>query len=280
MSDVQRELAGVRAHTLSSYADRWEQRKAKQGRRNVRRERRALGRHIDPALGRRKLTDIAPADLLDLFWSLYDNGLSAKTVRNLRGSLSSMFALAVLERIVDLLLRDERIPLDRRVLYALHFYLVAREGEACGVNFDRWDHSQKPFHAMTIDQQYDAQSPWSPMSRRSVSRPERAPRFHSAFARRAEEVDPRNHSRSTLRNARAQASNPSSSASFQGQCQVQGQRRCQRQSQRQCPCQRLLNILSDRVAWTLFGRLYDVARHDALADRRLGEIQWQRSRDS
>ena len=142
--------------------------------------------HVEPALGRRHPADVTPSDLLNLWWTLYDGGLSAKTIRNVHGSLSSVYALAIFEGLVDLnpckqiprgelpkvghnpwekyepsevvtLLSDERIRLDRRMLYAVFFWLADREGEGCGLTFADYDRAMTPLGCMTIDKQYDGE---------------------------------------------------------------------------------------------------------------------------
>ncbi len=181
--ELEREVKGIRPQTLSAYIDRWEARKARAGRRNVKKERRALELHVQPTLGQRHLNDLTPGDLLDLWWTLYNGGLSAKTIRNIHGSLSSVYSLAVLEQLVDInpcmqiprgemprtghnpwkkyepeevvaLLTDERIRVDRRVLYALFFYFADREGEGCGFTFADYNRTLEPLGSMTIDKQY------------------------------------------------------------------------------------------------------------------------------
>lgn len=188
MRELDREARGVRAYRLAPYIPRWEARKDRSGRRNVKKEARALELHVVPALGRKYLSDIDGNDLLGLYWDLYadGNGLAAKTIRNIHAALSSLFGVAQLEKLIDhnpcrevpngempqagdnpwdryepeqlsLLLRDERIRLDRRVLYGLHFWFAAREGEACGFRFSDIDRTAKPLAEITIDSQYQDQ---------------------------------------------------------------------------------------------------------------------------
>jgi hypothetical protein len=181
--DMEREAKGVRSYRLAPYFSHWEARKARTGRRNVKKERRALEIHIEPTLGRKHLPDIEPSELLDLYWKLYDGGLAAKTIRNIHGALSSVFTLAKFEKRVDInpckqipgdempqvgdnpwekyepeevvvLLTDERIRLDRRVLYALLFWFAAREGEGCGFTFADYNRTLTPLGSMLIDKQY------------------------------------------------------------------------------------------------------------------------------
>lgn len=185
--ELEREVKGVRQHALSAYINHWEAHKARTGRRNVKKERRALELHVEPTLGRRLLADVTPADLLDLWWALYESRtINAKTIRNVHGSLSSVYSLALFEGLIDAnpckqiprgempkvgrnpwkkyepgevatLLTDERIRLDRRVLYALLFWFADREGEGCGFTFADYDRTPKPLGSMVIDKQYGGQ---------------------------------------------------------------------------------------------------------------------------
>lgn len=173
--------------TLTEYLEHFEHAQERKGRRNRARECNQLRRHVLPTFGDRTLHDVSPADISDLLWELYENGLSAKSIANLKGSLSSLYSRAVFERIVDVnpckmipngelprigrhswpkferheverLLSDERIPDDRRVLYASAFFLGLRIGEACGLRFSDWDRTLEPLGGVTIDKQYQGEA--------------------------------------------------------------------------------------------------------------------------
>jgi integrase len=174
------------SYTLARYVPRWAAQQERKGRRSLERSLRQLELHVLPVLGAKQLGDIKPSEIIDLCWSLYRDGLGAKTVSNLRVTLSSVYSRAVFEQLVDsnpckqiprgelpglgdysppkyeptevmALTTDPRIRLDRRVLYSLAFYLIERIGEACGCRFSDWDRSTKPLGTMTIDHQYDDQ---------------------------------------------------------------------------------------------------------------------------
>ena len=184
--ELDREAKSIRAEKLGPYISRWEAHKEGKGRRNAKKEARALQLHVAPTLGRKHLTEVEPAELLDLYWHLYGGGLAAKTVRNIHNSLTNVFKRAKFEKLVDYnpcrdvpedempqvgenpwdkyeanevaaLLTDERIRLDHRVLYALLFWFAAREGEGCGFRFSDYDRTMKPLGCMTIDTQYQDQ---------------------------------------------------------------------------------------------------------------------------
>jgi hypothetical protein len=187
--ELDRETRGVKPHTLGGYFDHWQTWQERKGRRNINKDRRRLERHVEPSFGRARLTDVTSPELLDLYWKLYDSGegvIGARTIRDINGLISSVYALAVFEGKADynpatqmprgsmpkvgdnpwpkyepeevaVLLTDERVRLDRRVLYALLFWFADREGEGCGFTFEDYDRTLKPLGSMVIDKQYQGQ---------------------------------------------------------------------------------------------------------------------------
>lgn len=176
-----------REATLADYLEHFEHAQQRKGRRNRQRECNQLRLHVLPGLGTRRLRDVSPADVSDLLWELYEGGLSAKSIANLKGTLSSLYSRAVFERRVDMnpckmipngelprvgdnpwpkferreveqLLTDERIPADRRVLYSVSFFLALRIGEACGLRFSDWDRSLEPLGGVIVDKQYQGEA--------------------------------------------------------------------------------------------------------------------------
>ena len=176
-----------RPMTFAEYVDRWSADQERRGRRNVKRERNQLELHVIPVLGDARLEDIRPADIVDLCWDLYESGYKASTItKNLKGMISSVFSHAVFEELCDFnpcasiprnklpkvgsnpwppykrheverLLSDPRIQPDRRMLYALAFFLMERCGEVCGIRFSDWDRSLKPLTGVTVESQYQHQ---------------------------------------------------------------------------------------------------------------------------
>jgi hypothetical protein len=187
--DLDREAKGTKLHALAAYFDHWANWQARKGRRNIKKDRRRLELHVEPTFGRRSLTDPTPPEFLELYWNLYDSGdgvIGARTIRDINGLISSVYSLAVFEGKADYnpatqmpygsmpkvgdnpwpkyepeevaaLLTDERIRLDRRVLYALLFWFADREGEGCGFTFADYDRTRKPLGSMVIDKQYQGQ---------------------------------------------------------------------------------------------------------------------------
>jgi hypothetical protein len=187
--ELDREAKGTKPHTVAAYFDHWATWQQRKGRRNIKKDRRRLELHVEPTFGRRRLTDVTPPELLDLYWKLYDSGdgvVGARTIRDVNGQISSVYSLAVFEGLADYnpamqmppgsmpkvgdnpwpkyetnevatLLTDERIRLDRRVLYAMLFWFADREGEGCGFRFADYDRTRKPLGSMVIDKQYQGQ---------------------------------------------------------------------------------------------------------------------------
>lgn len=183
-----RELArGIdrRSYTLAQYVERWAADQERKGRRSWERAVRQLELHALPVLGNKPLAEVTASEIVDLGWNVYQPGVfGAKSVDNLRGTLSSVYSRAVFEGLIDVnpvkmiprgelpkvgdnpwpayeptdvaaLLSNERIPSDRRILYACAFFFAVRIGEACGFRFSDWDQAAKPLGAMAIDKQYE-----------------------------------------------------------------------------------------------------------------------------
>jgi integrase len=175
---------------FAEYVPHWAAVQRQRGRRNVGREQQQLLLHIVPILGRKRPADVTPGEIINLCWDLYNEGegvLKASTItKNLKGSLSSLFSQAVLDRIceinpcmqiprgalptpgknpwppfekaeVERLMTDPRIDLDRRMLYRLAFFLMERCGEACGIRFSDWDRTLTPLTGVTVATQYQKQ---------------------------------------------------------------------------------------------------------------------------
>jgi integrase len=56
---------------------------------------------------------------------------------------------------LELLISDERVPLDRRVMYALEGVGALRHGEAAGLRIRHYDPTCKPLGKLTIATSYD-----------------------------------------------------------------------------------------------------------------------------
>ena len=181
--------------TLAEFVKRWEAQQAVGRRRNLDREVRQLRLHVLPTLGRRPIASITPPDVLRLCWACHEpderarkvsGKLSEKSVHNLKGILSSVFALAVFEGVMDrnpcaqiprgklprigkqkrplydrdeawALMTDPRVPPDRRVFHAVQGLTGLRVGEVAGLRWQDYDAGAKPLGALHVHCQYDGQ---------------------------------------------------------------------------------------------------------------------------
>ncbi|MGB8332068.1 MAG: tyrosine-type recombinase/integrase [Polyangiales bacterium] len=181
--------------TLAEFVKRWEAQQAVGRRRNVDREARQLRLHVLPTLGNRPIASITPPEVLRLCWACHEpdeqarkvNGkLGEKSVHNLKGVLSSVFALAVFEGVMDrnpcaqiprgklprlgkqkrplydrdeawALMTDRRVPPDRRVFHTLQGLTGLRVGEVAGLRWRDYDAGTNPLGALHVHCQYDDQ---------------------------------------------------------------------------------------------------------------------------
>lgn len=56
---------------------------------------------------------------------------------------------------VQRLIFDERVPMDRRVLYAITYFSGDRIGEACGHQWSDWETTHEPLGMLRIERQYE-----------------------------------------------------------------------------------------------------------------------------
>ncbi len=176
--------------TLANYVDGWLQARRVRGVRTVADDETRLRMHVVPLIGAKRLDNVTRKDILDVVDRLRSGGrLAPKTIRNVYGTLRTLFRDALLEELVTidpcvlprgalpsprevsssaarrkpsvfsrgeirLLLTDERVPADRRMLYALLFLTGMRHGEAVGRRWRDLDESAVPLGAMTVATQY------------------------------------------------------------------------------------------------------------------------------
>jgi integrase len=150
--------------------------------------------HVYPAIGTKLLADVRAGDVKRLVDALRRKTsargglLAPRTIRNVYSVLSAMFRDAVIdEKIpaspcilrgahlpaardavpgwrdtaifelseVALLVHDERIPWDRRVLYALEFLGCCRFGEASALRWRHYDPKAKPLGKLKVVESYN-----------------------------------------------------------------------------------------------------------------------------
>lgn len=178
--------SGSRAITFGAYASRWfESRKT----RSKSDDEARIKNHVVPVLGDRPIDEIAVQDLLSLVEGLRDGGkLAPKTIRHIYGLLVTIFRRAVRDRLIasspcllekhelpsphelsprsrepgaytlpeaEALMSDERVRLDRRVLYALAILTGMRHGEVAGLRWRDVDKSAAPLGRINLKTQKD-----------------------------------------------------------------------------------------------------------------------------
>ena len=183
--DVERERKALGSATgdltVSAYAETWLKRRNTA---TVGDDRNRITKHALPLIGHLLLTEVRPRHLRDLIEVIKASGaLAPKTIREISGVLHTMFKSAVIDEIipanpvqyergvlpkkldkdpswrrqaiytrdeVEQLLSDDRIPRDRRVLYALKFF-TGRHSEVCGLVWNQWDPSASPLGSLAVD---------------------------------------------------------------------------------------------------------------------------------
>lgn len=182
------EDVGTGAQTIRQYAPRFLKNHRGRGVRTVDREEQILDDHILPHLGDVPLTQLRPRQVSEWIGKLERAGdLSPKSIRNAHGVLSALLGRARFEELVadnaakDLppetlpantkvrqvaawtreecehLFSDERIPEDRRMLYAIGAFTGARLGEACGMRWRDLDQRTGTLGRWSLRTQWDAQ---------------------------------------------------------------------------------------------------------------------------
>ena len=167
--------------TLAVYAAQWGARRTNV---DAPAERSKIIKHVLPRLGHKLMPNIRPRHIDDLIAALRNEGtLAPRTIRSLAGLLATMFRRAVKDEVIvmspymiergqlpkkidkdptwraeaiytraeaEQLCSDERIPFDRRVLYALKFLAGLRHGEAARLTWRAYDAAALPLGRLSI----------------------------------------------------------------------------------------------------------------------------------
>jgi integrase len=194
--------------TVAAYARKWiEERRslvADAGNDEAR-----LKYHVLPAIGGMRLEEVRPRHLVEMFRALRDaNKLAPKSILNVYSTVKALFRDAKIADLLmgdaptiltkyqlgeavdkdpewrvtarysrdelEILISDPRLPLDRRVFYALEGIAGLRLGEAAGLRFRHYDPSLKPLGRLLIATSYD-------LGRTKTKQPRRMP-VHPALA--------------------------------------------------------------------------------------------------
>lgn len=173
--------SGGGALTVEAYAKTWLKRRKTA---TVGDDKNRIEKHVVPRIGHLLLVEVRPRHMRDLIEELKAEGtLAPKTIREISGVVHTMFKSALIEELVqanpvayergvlpkkldkdpswrrqaiyaraevEQLLSDERIPRDRRVLYALKFF-TGRHKEVSGLVWSQWDPTAQPLGSLAID---------------------------------------------------------------------------------------------------------------------------------
>jgi integrase len=142
--------------------------------------------HILPRVGSLRLSEVEQQHVTALVRDLQGSTLSLSTAKNSYRVFRTMMRDATIDKLIFggdpcvlprgawrkkggierevyaaqeavRLMTDEKLGWDRRVLFALWFYTGGREGEACGLQWQKWTRDSEPLGALAIDWQYDHQ---------------------------------------------------------------------------------------------------------------------------
>lgn len=175
--------------TVRAYADKWiPERRALEI--DWKSDESNLRIHVLPVIGAMKVEDVQPRHVAELFQAIRAAGkLAPRTVRNIYSTLSALFrdariagltestpcvlddrqlgavvdkdsewrAEAVYTRDeVERLISDERIPTDRRMLYALDFLAGLRHGESAALRWRHWDPEREPLGRLLVARSFNS----------------------------------------------------------------------------------------------------------------------------
>lgn len=196
--------SGTGAQTLDTYAARWiDSRRAGKHVRDVEHEAQMLRDHVSPHLGRKRLDEIRPRDVVAWIRTLSTAGaLARKSISNVHGVLNSLLQDACRDDLivgnparglsrsdlpgvrptrevaawtraeVEALIADDRIPEDRRVAYAIAAFTGARLGEVAGLRWSDLDTAGLPLWCWDLRTQWDREPLKTDRRRRVPIHPE------------------------------------------------------------------------------------------------------------
>ncbi len=188
--DDKAEAAADDALTVRAYAADWI--KDRRGRvQTVGDEDTRLKLHVLPHVGDLKLEDVRPRHVRDMVAALRKGDLAPRTVRHCYSTLRTMLQTAIREELiqsnpcvlgrdelpkkqdkdpawratavfarseVEALISDPRIPLDRRVLWALLALTGCRFGEVAALRWRAYDRTQEPLGLLSVHASFDKKS--------------------------------------------------------------------------------------------------------------------------
>jgi integrase len=177
--------------TVRRYFERWIQRRRDRGVVAVGDDETRIRKHALGHLGDLEIEKVRTRHVRDLFHSLLPKvrtgKMAPKSAHNLKGVLHKLFKDAVIDELItanpvvlaeedlpaktdkdpswrkgaiftraeiEILISDERIPLYRRVRYALLFFASVREGEGAALCFSDYESHAKPLGRLLINKQW------------------------------------------------------------------------------------------------------------------------------
>ena len=184
--------------TVAELIERWIAQREARGVAAVQDEKTRLRSHVVPVLGGMRPRELRPRHVRDFIVSLRHKRsartgelLAPRTVRHVYAALRQVLHDAVVDELlesnpcvlkrgdlprktdkdprwrsgavfsrgeIEALIYDERIPEDRRVLYALEFLTGMRSGEAAALRWSAWNESTAPLGKLAVAVSYDSRA--------------------------------------------------------------------------------------------------------------------------
>jgi integrase len=175
--------------TVAVFGERWLATREERGLRSLAADRGRLTNHVFPHLGAMRLDEVKPRHVRDMVRALRQAGeLAPRTIINVYGLVHTMFRDALVDELVESnpcvlhrgelpakvdkdpewrasatytareveqLISDERIPVERRVQYALKAIAGLRHGEVAGIRWRHYDPTLEPLGRLLVATSYD-----------------------------------------------------------------------------------------------------------------------------
>jgi integrase len=193
---AKKRAAGGGVLTLATYADQWGKARSQRGIASAPIEQSRIAHHILPkigavCLGPMPLVELRPHHLRDWLHEMRKGKLAPRTVRHVYATLKQMLSEAVADELipsnpcavkrsdlpkktdkdpawrpsaiftrgeVERIISDERIPEDRRTVYALLFFAGLRFGEGAALRWRHYDPTLDPLGRLQVAQSYSTRA--------------------------------------------------------------------------------------------------------------------------
>lgn len=176
--------------TVRSYATKWKEERVKRGVGTAKVDLSRLEKYALPQLGSIRLAEVKPRDVRDVVRALRAaNTRAPRTILHIKNSLHAMFESALVDELiatnpvmfkpgelpkkqdkdptwrsqatytvneVERLISDARIPVERRVQYALKAIAGLRHGEMAALRWRYIDHDAAPLARINVMESYDS----------------------------------------------------------------------------------------------------------------------------